>query len=71
VIEHWYKGKWSAAVLGDYCWMMKRDATETKYHRKPKGHVVKVNSFLFIFIERITMIVLRVLSRKQELTKEF
>jgi hypothetical protein len=19
VIEHWYKGKWSAAVLGDYC----------------------------------------------------
>jgi len=21
-----------AAMLGDYCWMMKRDAYETKYH---------------------------------------
>jgi len=32
VMEHWYKGKWSTAMLGDYCWMMKRDASETKYH---------------------------------------
>jgi hypothetical protein len=23
-----------AAMLGDYCWMMKRDAPETKYHRQ-------------------------------------
>jgi len=25
-----------AAMLGDYCWMMKRDAPETKYHRQAK-----------------------------------
>jgi hypothetical protein len=24
--------KMRAAILGDYCWMMKRDAHETKYH---------------------------------------
>jgi hypothetical protein len=33
VMEHRYKGKWSSAMLGDYCWMMKMDAPETKYHR--------------------------------------
>jgi hypothetical protein len=32
VMEHLYKGKWSAAMLGDYCCGMKRDALETKYH---------------------------------------
>jgi len=26
VMEHRYEGKWSAVMLGDYCWMMKRDA---------------------------------------------
>ena len=36
MMEHRYKGKWSAAMLGDYCWMMKRNAPETKYHRKAK-----------------------------------
>ena len=36
VMEHRYKGKWSAAMLGDYCWMMKRDVPETKYHRRAK-----------------------------------
>jgi len=69
VMEHKYKGKWSAAMLGDYCWMMKRDAPDTKYHRQAKRHVVNVSNFLFIFIVHITMIVL--LSRKQELTNEF
>jgi hypothetical protein len=34
----------------------------------PKGHVVKVSNFLFIFIIHITMMLL---SRKQEITKEF
>jgi hypothetical protein len=34
VMEHSYKGKWRAAILDDYCWMMKWDATETNYHRK-------------------------------------
>jgi len=34
VIEQRYKGKWSAAMLGEYCWMMKSDAPETKYHRQ-------------------------------------
>jgi len=36
VMEHRYKGKWSAAMLSDYCWMMKRDAPETKYHLQAK-----------------------------------
>jgi len=35
----------------------------------PKGHVVKVSNFLFVFIVYITIIVL--LFRKQELTNEF
>ena len=30
------KGKWSAAILGDCCWMMERDASKTKYHRQAK-----------------------------------
>jgi len=33
VMEHRYKGKCSTAILGDNCWMMKRDAPEEKYHR--------------------------------------
>jgi hypothetical protein len=69
VMEHRYKGKWSFAMLGDYCWMMKRDAPEKNTIDRPKGHVVKVSNFLFIFIVHITMIVL--LFRKQELTNEF
>ena len=56
LMERRYKGKWSAAILGDYCWMMKRNAPETKYHIQPKGHVVKVSNFLFKFIAHITMI---------------
>jgi hypothetical protein len=36
VMQHRYKWKWNAAMLGDYCWMMKRDAPETKYHRQAK-----------------------------------
>jgi len=31
-----HKGKWSAAMLGDYYWIMKRDASKTKYHRQAK-----------------------------------
>ena len=34
VLHH--KGKWSTAMLGGYCWMMKRDASRTKYHRQAK-----------------------------------
>ena len=26
----------SAAMLGDFCWMMERDAPETKYHQQAK-----------------------------------
>jgi hypothetical protein len=35
-MENRYKGKWSAAILDDYWWMMKRDVPETKYHRRAK-----------------------------------
>jgi len=27
-MENTYKGKWSAAILADYCWTMKSDAPE-------------------------------------------
>jgi len=69
MIEHRYKGELSFAMFGNHCWMMKIGAPETKYHRQAKKHVVKISNFLFIFIVRITMIVL--LSGKQELTNEF
>ena len=31
-----HKGKWSSAMLGDYCLVMKRNASKTKYHRQAK-----------------------------------
>jgi hypothetical protein len=30
-MENRYKGKWSAAMLDDYCWMVKRDVPEIQY----------------------------------------
>ena len=36
VMEHRYKGKESSVMLRDYCWMMKMDAPETKYHQQAK-----------------------------------
>jgi len=36
VMEHRYEGKWSVAILGDYCCTLKRDAPETKYHQQAK-----------------------------------
>jgi hypothetical protein len=33
MVEHRYKVK---CVSGDYCWMMKSDAPETKHHRQAK-----------------------------------
>ena len=64
VMEPTYKGKWSAAMLGDNCWMMKWMFLEQNTIDRPKEHVVKVSNFLFIFIMHITTIVL-------ELIKEF
>ena len=31
-----HEGKWSAAMLGDYCCMMTRDASKTKHNRQAK-----------------------------------
>jgi hypothetical protein len=36
VMEHRNTGKLSAALLGDYWWMMKRGAAETKYDRQAR-----------------------------------
>jgi len=57
MMEHRYKGKWSAVMLGDYCWMMKRDALKQNTIDRRKGHVVKDSNFLFMFIVHITMTV--------------
>jgi hypothetical protein len=36
-MENRYKGKWSTAILADYCWTVKRDAPEIQYKRRAKG----------------------------------
>jgi hypothetical protein len=36
-MENRYKGKWSAAILADYCWTAKRNAAEIQYKRQSKG----------------------------------
>jgi hypothetical protein len=38
--ENRYKGDWSAAMLDNYCWMVKRDALEIHYTRQRKRHLV-------------------------------
>ena len=35
-IEKRYEGKWSPAMLGDYCWTIKRVAPEIQYKRHAK-----------------------------------
>jgi len=67
-MEHGYKGKWSTAFLGDYCWMMKQELLKQNSIDRTKGHVVKVSIFLFLFIVHIILRVL--LSRKAKLTNE-
>jgi hypothetical protein len=34
VMEKRYKGKWSPAMLADFCWMLQRDAPEVPYKRR-------------------------------------
>jgi len=53
-----HKRKWSAAMLGDYYWMVRRMLLKQNNIDSPKGHIIKVNNFLFIFIVHLTMIVL-------------
>jgi hypothetical protein len=40
VMEGRYKGKWSAAILADYCWMVKKDALEIQYKWQAKRHLI-------------------------------
>ena len=35
-MENRYKGKWSPAMLADFCWNLKRDTFETSYKRRSK-----------------------------------
>ena len=34
IMEKRYKGKWSPAMLADFCWMLQRDVPEVPYKRK-------------------------------------
>ncbi|ESO12521.1 hypothetical protein HELRODRAFT_159075 [Helobdella robusta] len=34
VMESRYQGRWSSAMLADYCWFLQRDAPEAKHRRK-------------------------------------
>jgi hypothetical protein len=38
-MENRYKGKWSAAILADYCWTVKTDATKIQYKWQVKRHL--------------------------------
>jgi len=33
-VEKRYKGKWTASMLAEYCWTVKRDVPDAKYRRK-------------------------------------
>jgi hypothetical protein len=33
-MEKRYQGQWSARMLADYCWMLKRDVPDAKHRRK-------------------------------------
>ena len=37
VMEKRYKGKWSAAMLADFCWMLQRDAPDVVYKRASRA----------------------------------
>jgi hypothetical protein len=39
-MENRYKSEWSAAMLADYCWTVKRDAPEIQYKRQAKRRLV-------------------------------
>jgi hypothetical protein len=39
-MENRNKGKWSAAMLADYCWTVKRDAPDIQYRRQAKMRVI-------------------------------
>ena len=45
VMEHRDKRTWSATMLGDYCWMMKRDATQQNTIERPQWHVLNDSKF--------------------------
>jgi hypothetical protein len=32
--EKRYQGKWTSSILVDYCWTLKRDVPNAKYHQK-------------------------------------
>ena len=37
VVEKRYKGKWSPAMLADFCWMLQRDAPDVAYKRASRA----------------------------------
>jgi hypothetical protein len=38
--ENRYKVRWSAAMLANYCWMVKRDALGIQYKQHAKRHLI-------------------------------
>ena len=39
--HHCYQGRWSTAMLADYCWMLQRDAPKATRHQKSSGKKFK------------------------------
>jgi hypothetical protein len=44
-MENRCKGKWIAAMLASYCWMVKKDAQEIQYKQEVKKHLVNSCKF--------------------------
>ena len=45
VMESRYQGRWSAAMLADYCWTLQRDLPSTQYKRKSTAKKFKPSTF--------------------------
>jgi hypothetical protein len=39
-VEDRYKGKWRAAMVADYCWMVKRDDPKIQHKQQAKKHLI-------------------------------
>ena len=46
VMESRYQGRWSAAMLADYCWTLQRDVPDAHHKRRSSAKKFKPNSGL-------------------------
>ena len=44
VMKYRYPGRWSAAMLADYCWTLQRDVPEAQHKRRSRTKKFKLDS---------------------------